>query len=109
MAGHIPRSSSGSILFTTRDRRVGERLTNRQQPIIVRPFANREAQHLMRCKLPEPEVWDEADAVELLEALDYLPLAITQATSFISENRIALTEYLGLLRAGNSDTKDILK
>ncbi|MCJ1246054.1 hypothetical protein MMC30_003258 [Trapelia coarctata] len=109
ISSYIPPSESGLILITTRDRRVGERLAHRQQPILVQPFTDKDAKHLLRCKLPEPDDWVEADSLELLEFLDHLPLAITQATSFISENRITLTEYLGLLRAGNSDTRDILR
>ena len=106
---YIPPSERGLIIITTRDRRVGERLAHRQQPIFVQPLTNTDAKHLLWRKLPEPADLGEADCDEFLEALDYLPLAITQATSFISENGITLTEYLNLLRAGDSDTIDILK
>jgi hypothetical protein len=41
-----------------------------------------------------------------LEALDFLPLAITQAAAFINEHDITLADYLELLQAGDSDTKN---
>ena len=62
---------------------------------------------MLRSKLPE-DGWSEADSSKLLNDLEYLPLAITQATAFISENGITLTEYLEALRTDDSDMKDLL-
>ncbi|KAH0558819.1 hypothetical protein GP486_004539 [Trichoglossum hirsutum] len=109
LASYLPRSPNGSIIITTRDRRVGERLANRQKPISVLPFMTADAEKLLRCKTLESDEWDRVESIELLEALGYLPLAITQAAAFVSENDITITEYLEMLRAGNSDTEDILE
>ena len=49
----VPRSSVGSIIITTRDRRVAERLTDRLKPITVSPMSNVEAEELLRSKLAE--------------------------------------------------------
>ncbi|KAI9779071.1 MAG: hypothetical protein M1839_007737 [Geoglossum umbratile] len=109
LASHLPRGSSGSIIITTRDTRVGEVLANRQKPILLLPFTTADAERLLRRKVPENGKLDKAESIELLEALSYLPLAITQAAAFINENDTTITEYLEMLRGGNSDTEDILK
>jgi hypothetical protein len=33
LVNYVPRSSNGSTIITTRDKRVGQRLANRQKPI----------------------------------------------------------------------------
>lgn len=106
---YIPRSSSGSTLVTTRDRRVGERLMNREKPIAVVPFEVVDAEKLLRNKLPNNDEWDETTSMELLENLNFLPLAITQAAAFISEEEKSLAHYLDLLRPGGLDAKDLLE
>ncbi|KAI9858313.1 MAG: hypothetical protein M1813_007588 [Trichoglossum hirsutum] len=105
---YLPRSSKGSVIITTRDARVGERLSDREKPIAVLPLAVQEAEHLLRSKLPQDHEWDGADTVECIDALGYLPLAITQAAAFISENRITLAEYVETLRASDFDLTSLL-
>jgi tetratricopeptide (TPR) repeat protein len=106
---YIPRSSIGSTLVTTRDRRVGERLMNREKPIAVVSFEVADAKQLLRNKLPKNDEWDEAASMELLESLNFLPLAITQAAAYISEEEVSLAHYLDLLRPGDVDAKDLLE
>ncbi len=106
---YIPRSSIGSTLITTRDRRVGERLMNREKPVAVVPFEVADAKQLLRNKLPKNDEWDEAASMELLENLNFLPLAITQAAAYISEEEVSLAHYLDLLRPGDVDAKDLLE
>ncbi len=106
---YIPRSPIGSTLVTTRDRRVGERLMNREKPVAVVPFAVADAKQLLRNKLPNNDEWDEAASMELLENLNFLPLAITQAAAYISEEEVSLAHYLDLLRPGDVDAKDLLE
>ena len=109
VVNHIPRSSIGSILVTTRDRRVGERLMSREKPVAVVPFEVEDAKQLLRNKLPKNNEWDEAASMELLETLNFLPLAITQAAAYISEEEVSLAHYLGLLRPGDLDANDLLE
>ncbi|KAH0538073.1 hypothetical protein FGG08_005335 [Glutinoglossum americanum] len=108
LAGYLPRGSDGLIVITTRDRRVGERLANRQKSIPVWPFTTADAEHLLQCKVPMNDGREKVESTELLEALGHLPLAITQAAAFISENDITIAEYLEILQAGNLDTEDLL-
>lgn len=109
LVNYIPRSSNGSTLVTTRDRRVGERLMNREKPVAVVPFEVADAKQLLRNKLPKNDERDEAASMELLENLNFLPLAITQAAAYISEEEVSLAHYLDLLRPGNVDSGDLLE
>lgn len=107
---YIPKSSHGSIIITTRDMRVGEKLAHRVKPISVLPLAVVEAQGLLRSKChrgDEEKIGDEA--LELLEILNYLPLAITQAAAFINENGISVADYVEMLKASVSDIHDLLE
>ena len=109
LADCLPRSPRGAMLITTRDTRVGERLADRNKPITVLKMTTTEAEVLIRSKISENE-WSDSggDLGELLDELAYLPLAITQAAAFISENSISISEYLKALRSGNEDLKELL-
>ena len=108
LSAYIPRSPNGNIIVTTRDMRVGERLTDRDKCIMVPPLTEQEAEHLLRSKLSEGHDWVEAEAASLVETLAYLPLAITQATAFISENHCTVADYLEALQASDSDEIELL-
>ena len=106
---YLPQNSNGSILLTTRDERLGQRLAGRHASIIVDRMSPQEAQDLLENgQLELPKHSESDDTRNLLEALEYLPLAISQAAAFISENHITLSKYLAILRANNSDLHDLL-
>ena len=107
MARFLPRSPKGSILITTRDKRVGERLTQQTKAILIEPMTTIEAETLLRSRISEDD-WSDKDAHELLKELSYLPLAITQAAAFINENGDSLGKYLDLLRTSDADVGELL-
>jgi tetratricopeptide (TPR) repeat protein len=104
---YLPQSSTGYIIFTTRDKRAGERLAGREKPIEILPMNAVDSLNLLRGRIPEDE-WSDDEAMKLVEELAYLPLAITQAAAFISENCLTVSEYLELLATGEEDLKDLL-
>ncbi|KAK3320465.1 P-loop containing nucleoside triphosphate hydrolase protein [Cercophora scortea] len=107
-ARYIPQNASGSaVLITTRDRRVGERLSGRHKPVDVSAMTPAESTDLLRSKMAE-EDWCEEDAMKLVAELSHLPLAITQAAAFISENCLSIAEYLETLFAGDDDAAELL-
>ena len=109
LRNYLPQSSTGSMLITTRDERVGTRLAGRHASIVVNPMSPQEAQELLNKWQTEPlDGSDLDDARNLLDALEYLPLAITQAAAFISENHITLIKYLEMFRKSDSDVQDLL-
>ena len=83
-------------------------MADREKPIAVLPLTEQEADRLLRSKLPQDHERGEVDMVELLHMLEYLPLAITQAGAFISENCITLAEYIETLQASDLDVTDLL-
>lgn len=107
LARYLPNSAKGSVLVTTRDKRVGQRLAGREKAIEVLPMTALDSMSLLQSRIAE-EDWDDADAMKLIEELSYLPLAITQAAAFISENGVTISEYLELLDTSDTDLKDLL-
>ena len=107
LASCLPRSKRGSILITTRDRRVGERLTGNKQLVTVNPLSKDEACQLLKARLPDDE-WDDGKAKELVHELEYLPLAITQAAAYIAQNRSSISDYLNGSRVNESERQELL-
>jgi tetratricopeptide (TPR) repeat protein len=110
LADFLPQSPNGSILITSRNRVVAHRLTGSNSNIIkVEPMGQSDALALLHKKLPGDLSTD--DAVELLQALDYMPLAITQAAAYISQRapRITISRYLDNLRRSDKDRAALLQ
>jgi hypothetical protein len=73
LINYLPHSPNGSILITSRDRRLGERLAGRDNCVTILPPDQDEAEALLRSKTA-PELWDSSVAGTLVEALERLPL-----------------------------------
>lgn len=108
LADFLPQSSNGSILITTRDKRAGANLAKGQPSIIVPPMLLEEARLVLRAALPDDLECKDDDLDRLLDAIDCLPLAITQTGAFIREQEVSVEHYLELLR-DDSDMKDVLE
>jgi tetratricopeptide (TPR) repeat protein len=105
----LPQSPNGSILITSRSRDVAFRLTGSYADIIrVHPMDQAHALALLRNKLEVS--FEQDDAIALVEALDYMPLAITQAAAYISQRapRATVSRYLQDLRNGDRDGAKLL-
>ncbi|KAI9854168.1 MAG: hypothetical protein M1813_001338, partial [Trichoglossum hirsutum] len=105
----LPQSPNGSILITSRSRDVAFRLTGSYADIIrVYPMDQPHALALLRNKLESS--FEQDDAVALVEALDYMPLAITQAAAYISQRapRATVSRYLQDLRKDDRDRAKLL-
>jgi len=102
----IPQSQQGSILITSRSQEVAFQITGDTRDIIsVGPMDEDHALKLLRKKLQTN--FDEDDSKTLLQVLDYMPLAITQAAAFISQRtpRVTVSKYLQDLK--KSDTERV--
>ena len=108
LVDYLPRGPKGYIIITTRDKRVGERLTDREEAIIINPMAELEAKELLQSKVAQASRLEQTKLKELLELLGCLPLAITQAAAYISENSITIQEYLETLSEEASGIQDLL-
>jgi tetratricopeptide (TPR) repeat protein len=113
LSDFLPQSPSGSIVVTSRSRDVAFRLTGSYDTIFeVRPMEERNALALLQKKLLR--VGADADAEkarELVQALDRMPLAITQAAAYIVQRspRTSVARYLDDIRRSDRDRARLLK
>lgn len=95
---YLPQTSHGSILVTSRNRDAAYRLTNSAESIIDVPLMDGElAVSLLSKKLPEDQQSLDGQ-LELVNLLDRLPLAITQASAFISMRKTSISQYVKYIR-----------
>ncbi|KAI4134497.1 MAG: hypothetical protein LQ347_001477 [Umbilicaria vellea] len=96
---YLPQTK-GSILVTSRNKQAAFGLINRSEHIIdVLPMEEESAQILLRRRLPDDKS-SEDDSIALVETLERLPLAITQAAAYISvrKTRMTIAKYLAYAR-----------
>jgi tetratricopeptide (TPR) repeat protein len=99
VATYLPQTRNGSLILTTRDKDLASRLTGRRQNMIeVGPMTQRDALTLLEKKLgllPDTDV-----AADLVQALDLVPLAVSQAAAYIQARapRSSPEKYLAEFR-----------
>ena len=105
LSKYLPEGSDdGLVLITTRDNRVASRLAKGTKPITIESMSDTEAKLLFLSKLADEENnFDEVEITSLLEALDHLPLAVSQAAAFIVENGISLIDYTNALHGEDAE------
>ena len=93
---YLPQSQNGSILITTRSRESALKLSERSDLIPVDPMDASNAVELLGKKLESTGQWNDKDHVELAAALEFMPLAIVQAASYISQlsPRYSVRQYI---------------
>ena len=97
LSQYLPQTSiTGSILITSRTRDAAYCLTNSDKGIVHVPFLDKAEAMALLCRKME-EMFDpddrsnDAEKAELVERLDCLPLALTQATSYIIVRKHTMT------------------
>jgi tetratricopeptide (TPR) repeat protein len=108
LAVYLPQSRTGSILITSRSKDAAARLAGGYQNIKeVRAMDESQALDLFRNKLRSAS--NEEGAADLLRALDYIPLAITQAAAFINRRgRMTAFGYLEEFRRNDKRRESLL-
>lgn len=102
----IPRCPHGRLLFTSRTSDVAFDLASPATPICVDFLTTEEGLALLRKRLGRDP--PEAHLIELLSELGHIPLAITQAISFIVKRRMSVEQYLKLYRTGDDSRSRLL-
>ncbi|KAL8310426.1 hypothetical protein RB597_010317 [Gaeumannomyces tritici] len=109
LASYFPQSRNGSIVVTTRNRDLAYRLTGNPKNIIeVGPMVLADAFLLLEKKLgPFSNV---ATAEDLVQALDLVPLAISQAAAYIQARSpmSSVEKYLAEFRKGERKRAQLL-
>jgi hypothetical protein len=101
------RSSNGTIIITTSNKGVEQKLIDREVTM-VEPFSPEDAEQLFRSKLTREDNSDTTTVQILLNEVGFIPLAITQAAAFISENTITVAEYTKKLVKDGSHMREYL-
>ena len=103
LSSFLPQASTGSILVTSRSREVACMLTGAKTSIVeVSPMNDQDAFALLQKKFTSAVRRDEAYA--LINALDHMPLALTQAAAFINRTpRMTISRYLKEIAHNRAD------
>jgi hypothetical protein len=101
----LPCSHRGSILFTSRNRKVAGDLTP-GGTLELTAMSNADAEQLLVRRVSRQTLLDnEAGVDELLQILTYLPLAIVQACAFMNNNDVSMTEYISLFQDASATSE----
>jgi tetratricopeptide (TPR) repeat protein len=108
LATYLPQSRNGAILVTSRSKDAAIRLAggyNKTKEVLA--MDESEGLQLLRNKLQHPPL--EESAVELLQALDCIPLAISQAAAYINRRaRMTVAGYLSEFRRNKKKQESLL-
>ncbi|KAK8016096.1 P-loop containing nucleoside triphosphate hydrolase [Apiospora rasikravindrae] len=94
LGSYLPQSRNGSILVTSRNRDAALRIVGDTRHVLqVQAMAKDQALQLLQNKLHTTA--NDDDMLDLLDALDCIPLAITQAAAYINRrSRTTVHSYL---------------
>ena len=102
---YLPQCSQGKLLFTTRSKTAALRLTGNGAVIEIPTMDANDARDLLRVRLKDDDdPTTSQDCLDLVKALEYLPLAVSQAASYIREMD-DMTPALYLRRFNKGDKK----
>jgi hypothetical protein len=95
----VPRGPAGTVLWTSRDKRIGGSLVGARRAIHVGSMTEGEARRLLET-VRDKEIGEaEAQgAMALLTELEWLPLAVSQAAAYMRRTSTPIHEYLSRLR-----------
>lgn len=109
----LPQAAHGSILITSRNELTAQNLVGMDGHVItVRPMSEDESLTLLRARILAPQSGKSADDEKaLVQALEYIPLAITQAGAYIANrsSRVTVSRYLQLFRESESNQTHLLQ
>ncbi|KAH8689766.1 hypothetical protein GQ44DRAFT_637109, partial [Phaeosphaeriaceae sp. PMI808] len=108
LAVFLPQSDNGSIVVTSRNRDAAVRLVGSSRRVIeVQAMDKDQAVQLLRNKLEDAS--DEGGMADLVDALDRIPLAISQAAAYINRRaRMTILGYLKEFRANDKKKESLL-
>ncbi|OKP15122.1 Kinesin light chain 1 [Penicillium subrubescens] len=106
---YFPQSLPGSILVTSRSTDAISSIVEDEDIVIVEPMGETHAAALFSKKLAGKLQFHAREASQLVTALDFMPLAIIQAATYIKQRapRVSVPRYLEYLQESD-DNKIIL-
>jgi tetratricopeptide (TPR) repeat protein len=102
LVSFLPQAAHGSVLITSRNGLAARNLVGSESHVIaVQPMNEAESLTLLRARIPAPQSGESGesggDERALVQALECIPLAITQAAAYIA-NRLPLVTVSAYLR-----------
>ncbi|KAF6782559.1 Kinesin light chain 5 [Colletotrichum sojae] len=110
LASYLPKSTNGKILVTSRSLDAAEKLVGRSRTILQIPTMQEDQALELLTKRLDGET-DKAAAIELVSALDYIPLAVNQAAAYINRRspRVSVMSYLDKFRTSEKQKDSLLR
>ncbi|KAI9697109.1 MAG: hypothetical protein M1820_007924 [Bogoriella megaspora] len=108
LVDQLPRSKEGCILFTSRDRKAAVKLAHQEIHTVVDADEKMAMQLLDSYLVKKDRTHEKQQAMQLLNELTFLPLAIVQAAAYINENDLTLAKYVCLLTEQEKSTVELL-
>ncbi|KAM6510860.1 hypothetical protein FSOLCH5_011305 [Fusarium solani] len=110
LASFLPKIGRGSIIITSRNTDVAERLAGLGAIYNVPTMEKSQALQLLQIRLGEDGAEDNVAMSDLVDDLNYMPLAITQAAAYIKRRgpRISVSTYLDEFRRSDKKRANLL-
>jgi tetratricopeptide (TPR) repeat protein len=111
LVSSLPQAYHGSILITSRNGLAARNLVESEGHVIrVQPMSEEESLALLRVRVSDSQSSAE-DEQTLVEALEYIPLAITQAAAYIANRSplVTVSTYLQLFHESESKRTRLLQ
>ncbi len=107
LLAHIPQTPTGRVLVTSRNRAAGFRVAGHHESMItIEPMDETDSLALFRKKTTSNSM--DSDIRALLKALEFNPLAVTQAAAYISINMMDALDYRDVLLKNESNQTTLL-
>ncbi|RYP74430.1 hypothetical protein DL769_004007 [Monosporascus sp. CRB-8-3] len=109
LAAFLPKRRNGTILVTSRSMDAAEKLTGSHNAVYrISTMDHAQGLQLLRNKMNGD--FDKDSAADLLRALDYIPLAITQAAAYINRRapRVSVRTYLETMQKSDKKKGSLL-
>ncbi|KAG4275167.1 hypothetical protein FPRO04_08829 [Fusarium proliferatum] len=95
----IPKGPNGTILWTSRDEAIGGSLVGTRRSIPVSKMTFEESKALLDSTISRPTSRKEfKDICSLMDELQHLPLAISQAGAYMRRTDTSISQYLADLK-----------
>ncbi|KAJ5922738.1 hypothetical protein N7516_010441 [Penicillium verrucosum] len=104
---YLPRNTNGSIIFTSRSREIAAKMVDDKNLIEIKPIEMFEALELLQRNLEQPG--GDQESRKLVKALEFMPLAIIQATRYIQKRSYSVSQYLEVFQESDHEAIRLLK
>lgn len=108
---YIPKCRNGSLIITSRSREAALKMVAYRDLIEVKPMEHPEALQLLQKRLEQPGEDQDRLGRDLVEKLEFMPLAIAQAASYIRNRspRCSVSQYLRDFQASDREAIRLLE